>query len=85
MISVNATEFKNNLGQYLQKIYAEPVVIHKMGRPTAVLLSYEAYLQLSQKEKSCKELSAKEQALASIKSEFNRVRAGGVGVNHGER
>jgi prevent-host-death family protein len=79
MILVNATEFKNNLGQYLQKIYAEPVVVNKMGRPTAVLISYEAYTALmstkTQNETHTRYEADQEQALLTLKNEFKRVRA----------
>lgn len=77
MISVNATEFKNNLGQYLQKIYAEPVVINKMGRPTAVLLSYESYSALLKDSKGEEQatLSEQDKALEDIQKAFKQVRA----------
>ncbi|MCX7123346.1 MAG: type II toxin-antitoxin system Phd/YefM family antitoxin [Gammaproteobacteria bacterium] len=80
MISVNATDFKNKLGQYLQKIYAEPIVINKMGQPTAVLLSYAEYERLiNQGGSGIKTvLSEKEQALESIRQAFKGVRARGV-------
>lgn len=76
MIEVNATEFKNNLGQFLQKIYREPVVVHKMGRPTAVLLSYEEYAKLAlnaRKDASGLYGPEKEQALENIRSEFKKL------------
>ena len=81
MISVNATEFKNNLGQFLQKIYGAPVVIYKMGRPTAVLLSHEEYERLiAQTQNSAKTvMSETEQTLASIRQAFK-----GVGARKGE-
>ncbi len=84
MVSVNATEFKNNLGQFLQKIYAEPVVINKMGRPTAVLLSYEEYERLiAQSGSGAKTvLSEKEKTLESIRQAFKGIRARGVEVSH---
>lgn len=76
MIEVNATEFKNNLRQYLQNIYREPVVVHKMGRPTAVLLSYEEYTKLAlnfEKEKTGLYETVKEQALQTIRKEFKKL------------
>ena len=87
MISVNATDFKNNLGQFLQKIYAEPVVINKMGRPTAVLLSYEEYERLTVQAGSGSKtvLSEKEQTLEEIQREFKRVRARGAEVKSEQR
>ena len=83
MISVNATDFKNNLGKFLQRIYAEPVVINKMGRPTAVLVSYEEYERLTTQLESGNKtvmLSEKEQTLEAIQREFKWVRARGVEV-----
>lgn len=78
MIEVNATEFKNNLGQYLQKIYRDPVVVNKMGRPTAVLLSYEEYSKLLLASRSTQQEglygSEKENALEKIRSEFKKLR-----------
>jgi prevent-host-death family protein len=79
MISVNATEFKNKLGQFLQKIYAGPIVIHKMGRPTAVLLAYEEYERLQAVGHPQKEKSEKEQALEKIRQAFK-----GLGVSGAE-
>lgn len=87
MIEVNATDFKNNLGQYLQKIYAEPVVVSKMGRPTAVLLSYEDYAKLSAaKPKETQPLYApqKEEALLNIRNEVKRLRARRAEEHQGE-
>lgn len=42
----NATQFKNHLGEYMQKIYQEPVIIEKSGKPSAVLISYDMYEKL---------------------------------------
>lgn len=76
MIEINATEFKNNLGQYLQKVYKEPVIVHKTGRPTAVLLSYEEYMKLSkasQQQAQGRYEPKKEQALQKIRNEFKKL------------
>jgi antitoxin Phd len=50
MISVNTTELKNRMGRYLQKSVTEPVIIEKTHRPLAVLLSYEEYERLTQRD-----------------------------------
>lgn len=88
MIVVNATDFKNNLGQYLQKIYAEAVVVSKMGRPTAVLMSYEEYAKLTTaapKETQTLYASQKEEALLNIRNELKRLRALRAEEHQGEQ
>jgi antitoxin Phd len=46
MISVNATEFKNRMGRYLQHSITEPVIIEKTHRPFSVIISYDEYERL---------------------------------------
>ena len=45
---VNATEVKNHLGAVLNDARSEPVVVTSYGRPTHVVLDYEAYQELVQ-------------------------------------
>ena len=47
---VNATRFKNNLGQYLESSIKEPVIVEKSGRDCAVLVSFETFEKLSHYE-----------------------------------
>ena len=49
-MKINATEFKNHFGEYMQKVYQEPVVVEKSGKPSAVLITYEAYKRYSELE-----------------------------------
>lgn len=42
----NATKFKNHFGEYIQKVYQEPVIIEKSGKPSAVLISYNTFERL---------------------------------------
>ena len=51
-MEVSATEFKNRLGKYLDASRTEPVIIDKIGRKTAVLISYEEYERLVELEDS---------------------------------
>ncbi len=79
---MNATDFKNNLGQYLIKMYREAVVVTKMGRPTAVLLSYDEYDKLLKQEEQRKQAEGlygteKEQALTAIRNELRQLRREG--------
>lgn len=43
----NATQFKNHFGEYMQKVYQEPVIVEKSGKPSAVLISYDTFERLS--------------------------------------
>lgn len=43
MLWANATELKNNLGEFLEKARMEPVAVKKTGRNLWVLLSREEY------------------------------------------
>jgi len=49
-MKANATEFKNHFGEYLQKIYQEPVIVEKSGKPSAVLISYALFEKFSRLE-----------------------------------
>ena len=44
---INATSFKNHLGEYMQKVYQEPIIVEKSGKPSAVLISYDTFERLS--------------------------------------
>lgn len=46
-MKTNATQFKNHFGEYMQKIYQEPVIVEKSGKPSAVLISYDTFERLS--------------------------------------
>ncbi len=39
----SATEFKNHFGEYMQKVYQEPIIVEKSGKPSAVLVPYDAF------------------------------------------
>ena len=43
MIDINATEFKNRLGRYLDLAETKPVLVKKSGRPKSVLISHDQY------------------------------------------
>ena len=43
MININATEFKNRVGRYLDMAETTPVLVKKSGRPKSVLISHEMY------------------------------------------
>lgn len=47
---VKATDFKNQLGHYIQTSIKEPVFIEKSGRPSSVLISSDEYERLSKFE-----------------------------------
>ena len=49
-MKTNATEFKNHLGEYMQKVYQEPIIVEKSGKPSAVLISYTLFEKLSKFE-----------------------------------
>lgn len=49
-MKTNATEFKNHLGEYMQKVYQEPVIVEKSGKPSAVLISYDLFEMFSEME-----------------------------------
>jgi antitoxin Phd len=49
-MKTNATQFKNHLGEYMQKVYQEPIIVEKSGKPSAVLISYDTFERLSNLE-----------------------------------
>lgn len=49
-MKTNATEFKNHFGEYMQKVYQEPIIVEKSGKPSAVLISYDTFERLSNLE-----------------------------------
>lgn len=62
MQSANATELKNNLGEFLEKARTEPVAVKKTGRNLWVLLSREEYDRLTALEEAYWGERAKEAA-----------------------
>ena len=46
MMHITATELNKHPGTILDAALREPVVIQKSGRPSAVMVSYEYYLEL---------------------------------------
>ena len=50
MLRVNATNFKNHLGRYLEYAIREPVIVEKSGRASAVLVSFNDFEKLFQYE-----------------------------------
>lgn len=49
-MKTNATQFKNHFGEYMQKVYQEPIIVEKSGKPSAVLISYATFERLSNLE-----------------------------------
>jgi len=49
-MKTNATQFKNHFGEYMQKVYQEPIIVEKSGKPSAVLISYDTFERLSSLE-----------------------------------
>lgn len=49
-MKTNATKFKNHFGEYMQKVYQEPIIVEKSGKPSAVLISYDTFERLSNLE-----------------------------------
>ncbi|NNM59000.1 MAG: type II toxin-antitoxin system Phd/YefM family antitoxin [Legionellales bacterium] len=45
-MKATATELNKHPGKYLDQAIKEPVVVERSGRPVAVLVSYERYIQL---------------------------------------
>jgi prevent-host-death family protein len=46
MISVTATEAKQNFGACLMNVAGGPILIEKSGKPAAVLMSHDEYQRL---------------------------------------
>ena len=72
-MKTNATQFKNHFGEYMQKVYQEPIIVEKSGKPSAVLISYDTFKRLSNLEDFYwgmrAEQAAKEGFLGTGKSE----------------
>lgn len=49
-MKTNATQFKNHFGEYMQRVYQQPVIIEKSGKPSAVLISYDTFKRLAELE-----------------------------------
>ena len=47
MITINATEARNNIGKLWDAASQEPVTIESAGKPIAIVLSPEAYNKLT--------------------------------------
>jgi len=43
MKTASASDFRNHIGDYLQQVLSNPVVLEKHGKPAAVVISYELY------------------------------------------
>jgi prevent-host-death family protein len=50
MRQINAVDFKNSFGEYLDLAKDEPIAVCKSGKPVAVMMSVEEYLALQQLE-----------------------------------
>lgn len=46
MRQVNATDFKNHFGEFLDLARNEPIAVNKLGKPVAVLVSAEEFTYL---------------------------------------
>lgn len=46
MQTITATTLKQHLGACFEQVQTEPLVVERSGRPSAVLLSYEAFQTL---------------------------------------
>lgn len=45
-MQVNATDFKNFLDEFLGRVKDQPVIVHKTGKPVAVVLDVMEYEHL---------------------------------------
>ncbi len=50
MLTVNATEMKQRMGQYIEKALVEPVVIQKSDRPIVVMISMSEFQRFQDME-----------------------------------
>ena len=48
--TINATMAKQHFGTYLTNVAGGPVIIEKSGNPTAVMISYNEFVRLSELE-----------------------------------
>jgi prevent-host-death family protein len=46
MVNISAITFQNHLFDYLETVQQETVVLEQLGKPIAVLVSYQTYQQL---------------------------------------
>ncbi|MCW3062042.1 MAG: Antitoxin Phd YefM, type toxin-antitoxin system [Capsulimonas sp.] len=51
MVTINATEARNNIGQLWDTASREPVTVESAGKPIAVVLSPEEYRRLTRQRK----------------------------------
>lgn len=51
LIETNSTNFAKNAGFYQDKAIKNPVLIKKNGRPKTVLLSYEEFTRLRERDR----------------------------------
>jgi len=49
-MNISITEFESQIGQYIQTVAIEPLVIEKTGYPMAVMISYTDYERLKELE-----------------------------------
>ena len=73
MRTVSATEAKNRLGAYLREVQRGEgdVIIESHGRPTAVLISYDAYREL----RAVQEKQRRQEAMEALWRLRDEVRA----------
>ncbi|HEW98638.1 MAG: hypothetical protein DRR16_31455 [Candidatus Parabeggiatoa sp. nov. 3] len=51
-MNINVTELENRVGQYIQAVVTEHIVIEKTGNPIAVIMSYTDYERLNKFEEA---------------------------------
>lgn len=68
MQNINSKEAQNHFGDLMNKAIKEPVVIHKYGKPSAVLISHEEYEKFLMFEDLYWELKAKQASNAGFLS-----------------
>jgi prevent-host-death family protein len=50
MRQINAADFKNSFGEYLDLVKDEPIAVCKSGKPVAIMISVEEYVALQHLE-----------------------------------
>ena len=85
MKRVNATEMKNRLGEVLRDARREPVAVTMYGRPSHVVLGYDAYQTLVRPEGAAyfHEIDDPETRLAAVDEWLDEVAAHGKPVDPG--
>lgn len=68
MQNMNSKEAQNNFGSLMNSIVKEPVIIHKYGKPSAVVMSHEEYNKFLMFEDLYWSLKAKEAAKSGFLS-----------------